>query len=221
MPAVKLFDLSVYVITDTRLSRGRTNLEVVKEAMAGGATCIQLREKELSTRDYFHLAEKLRELTLEKGVTFIVNDRLDIALAVGADGVHLGQDDLPPSVARRIMPPEMILGVTARNVHQAIQFQEAGATYLGVGAVYFTGTKSNTGSPIGLQGLAEICGKVKIPVVGIGGINTERAGAVIAAGASGVALVSAVTSATHIAGAVEEIAYAVDQTRLQQRSSNK
>ncbi len=221
MPAVKPFDLSVYVITDARLSRGRTNVEVVTEAMAGGATCIQLREKGLSTRDYFHLAEELRELTMEKGVTFIVNDHLDIALAVGADGVHLGQEDLPASVARRMIPPEMILGVTARNVHQAKQFQEAGATYLGVGAVYFTGTKNNTGSPIGLQGLAEICRSVKIPVVGVGGINLERAGPVIAAGASGVALVSAVASAPNIARAVEEIAHAVDQARLHQRSSNK
>ena len=214
MTLVKPFDLSVYVITDNRLSRGRSASEVVAEAIAGGATCIQLREKALSTREYFYLAEKLRELTLERGVTFIINDHLDIALAVEADGVHLGKDDLPPVVARRIMPPHMIMGVTARNLQQALQFQDAGASYLGVGAVYVTATKGNTGPPIGLEGLAEVCRKVKIPVVGIGGINTAGAGAVIGAGASGVAVVSAVVSAPDIAGATRKVACVVNEARL-------
>ena len=214
MTLVKPFDLSVYVITDNRLSRGRSASEVVAQAIAGGATCIQLREKTLSTREYFYLAEKLRELTLERGVTFIINDHLDIALAVEADGVHLGKDDLPPVVARRIMPPHMIMGVTARNLQQALQFQDAGASYLGVGAVYVTATKGNTGPPIGLEGLAEVCRKVKIPVVGIGGISTAGAGAVIGAGASGVAVVSAVVSAPDIAGATRKVACVVNEARL-------
>ncbi len=213
MPAVNPFDLSVYVITDNRLSRGRSAGEVVTEAIAGGATCIQLREKELSTREYFQVAEEIRELTLGKGVTFIVNDHVDVAIAVKADGVHLGQDDLPAAAARRIMPPHMILGVTARNLQQALQFEEVGASYLGVGAVYHTATKDNTGQPIGLQALAEICSHVTIPVVGIGGINATGAGSVILAGASGVAVVSAVVSVPDIAGATREVASAVYEAR--------
>ncbi|MEW5920738.1 MAG: thiamine phosphate synthase [Bacillota bacterium] len=217
MPATKPFDLSVYVITDSRLSRGRSNLTVIKEAIAGGATCIQLREKDLPTGQLFHAAEALRELTLQKGITFIVNDRLDVALAVEADGVHLGRDDLPVAAARRIMPPEMILGVTARNVQQALQFQEAGASYLGVGAVFATFTKGNTGKPIGLHGLAEIVQRVKIPVVGIGGIKAQNAGDVVSAGAGGVAVVSAVVSVVDVAGATRDVARAVYAARSQQR----
>ncbi|MDO9534424.1 MAG: thiamine phosphate synthase [Bacillota bacterium] len=215
MSLLKPFDLSVYVITDTRLSRGRTNQEVILKAIAGGATCIQLREKDLSTREYFHMALALRELTLQHGVTFIINDRLDVALAVEADGVHLGEDDLPAAAARPIMPPEMILGVTARNVQQALQFQEAGASYLGVGSVFSTETKGNTGKPIGLQGLADIARRVKIPIVGIGGITAQRAGEVITAGASGVAVVSAVVSAPDLTGATREFAHAVSKARSQ------
>lgn len=222
MPAVKPFDLSVYVITDHRLSRGRAAGEVVTEAIAGGATCIQLRDKELSTREYFHLAKMLRELTLGKDVTFIINDHVDVAIAVKADGVHLGQDDLPAAAARRIMPPHMILGVTARNLEQALQFQNAGASYLGVGAVFHTSTKDNTGTPIGLKGLADICHHVIIPVVGIGGINASGAVSVIAAGANGVAVVSDVVSASDIAGATREVAIAVAEAhRLRKRSPNK
>lgn len=210
MAADKIFDPKIYVITDSRLARGRTAFDVVEQAIAGGATCIQLREKELTTREYYQIAEKVRELTFSKGVAFIVNDHLDVALALDADGVHIGADDLPAVAARRIMPPEMVLGVTARNVQQALQFQEAGASYLGVGSVYATGTKENTGKPIELHGLAEVCQAVKIPVVGIGGIDAERAGEVITAGASGVAVVSAVVAAEDISRATREVAAAVN-----------
>lgn len=211
MPLLKPFDLSVYIITDTRLSSGRTNQEVILKAIEGGATCIQLREKDLPTREYFYMALELRELTLQHGVTFIINDRLDVALAVEADGVHIGHDDLPAAAARRIMPPEMILGVTARNVQQALQFQEAGASYLGVGSVFSTATKGNTGKPIGLQGLADVARMVKIPIVGIGGITAQKAGEVITAGARGVAVVSAVVSALNVTEATREVAHAVNK----------
>lgn len=213
MSSPKPFDLSVYVITDTRLSRERSIADIVVAAIAGGATCIQLREKDLSTRELYDKAKILRELTQRQGITFIVNDRLDIALAVEADGVHLGQDDLPASTGRRILPPQMILGITARNLPQALQFERDGASYLGVGAVYGTETKDNTGTPIGLHGLAEIARGVRIPVVGIGGINAQRAGEVIRAGASGVAVVSAIVAAADVAAATQEIARAVNDAR--------
>jgi len=213
MSSLKPFDLSVYLITDTRLSRGRSIEDIVTGAINGGATCIQLREKDLSTRELYNKAKILRELTWQKGITFIVNDRLDIAMAVEADGVHLGQDDLPAAVGRCILPPRMILGITARNLPQALQFERDGASYLGVGAVYGTETKDNTGTPIGLQGLAEIARGVKIPVVGIGGINAQRAGEVIRAGAKGVAVVSAIVAAADVAAATQEIAQAVNDAR--------
>lgn len=211
MSTLKPFDLSVYVITDTHLSRERSVEDVVAGAIAGGATCIQLRDKELSTRELYNKAIILRELTQRHGITFIVNDRLDIAMAVEADGVHFGQDDLPAAIGRRILPPQMILGVTARNLPQALQYQRDGATYLGVGAVFGTETKKNTGNPIGLHGLAEIARGVKIPVVGIGGIDAQRAGAVIKAGARGVAVVSAIVAAADVVAATLEIARAVNK----------
>jgi len=210
-------DLSLYVITDRLLSRGRSCTEVVEKAIDGGATCIQLREKDLTTREFFSLAEKLREITRKRGTTFIVNDRLDIALSVGADGVHLGQDDLPLSAARRIIPPGMLLGVSARNLREALQAQNLGASYLGVGAVFPTGTKRDAGEPIGLQSLAEICRGVEIPVVGIGGINAANAGQVIRAGAAGVAVISYIVGAPDVAAAAREIAREVEDARLSLR----
>ena len=211
------FDLNLYVITDRRLSRGRSHREVVEKAIAGGATCIQLREKELSTRDFFAVAQELRAITREKGVAFIVNDRLDVALAVGADGVHLGQDDLPLTAARRIMPPGMILGVSAGNLQEALAAQSQGASYLGVGAIFRTGTKMDAGEPIGLQALADLCCGVSIPVVGIGGITADNARLVIEAGAAGVAVISSVVAASDIAAAAGEIAGIVRQAAADRR----
>jgi len=199
-------NLSLYVITDRLLMRRCPYLEVVARAIEGGATCIQLREKDLATRELFSLAEQLRKLTREKGVTFIVNDRLDVALAAGADGVHLGQDDLPLSAARRLMPPGMILGASAGSLQEARQAQAMGASYLGVGAVFMTGTKPDAGKPIGLENLAAICRGVNIPVIGIGGINAANAGQVIEAGARGVAVISSVVAADDVAAAAREIA---------------
>lgn len=199
-------NLSVYVITDRLLSRGRSHREVVEKAIDGGATCIQLREKDITSREFFASALELRKLTREKGIALIVNDRLDIALAVGADGVHLGQDDLPFAEARRLMPPEMILGVSAGDRQEALEAQSLGATYLGVGAIFKTGTKADAGEPIGLPALADICRSMRIPVVGIGGINAANARFVIEAGAAGAAVVSSVVAVPDITAAAAEIA---------------
>lgn len=212
MPVQKKIDLSLYVITDRLLSRGRTHLEVVEKAVAGGATCIQLREKEaaVTTRELFVLAEKLRTLTREKGVALIINDRLDVALAVGADGVHLGQDDLPLGVARRLLLPGMILGASASDPRQARRAQAAGAAYLGAGAVFGTSTKPDAGAAIGPAVLNAVYRSVEIPVVGIGGITAANAGRVIAAGAAGVAVISSVVGAADITAAAREIALQVN-----------
>ena len=183
-----ILDLSLYVITDRFLARGRSHREVVEEAISGGATCIQLREKDVTTGEFYASARELRKLTREKGVGLIINDRLDIALTVEADGVHLGQDDLPLYAAARLLPSGMILGASAGNLQQAKEAQSLGASYLGVGAIFETGTKSDAGKPIGLQALANICSNVSIPVVGIGGIDSSNAKPVIEAGAAGLPL---------------------------------
>jgi thiamine-phosphate pyrophosphorylase len=216
-----VLDLSLYVITDRLLSRGRSHREVVEKAINGGATCVQLREKDITSREFFASALELRKLTREKGVALIINDRLDIALAVGADGVHLGQDDLPFMEARRLMPPGMILGASTGDLQQALEAQSLGASYLGVGAIFKTGTKADAGEPIGLQALSSICSNVSIPVIGIGGINSANARLVIEAGAAGVAVISSVVAAPDIAAAAGELAWAVKQALAPDRNPQK
>jgi thiamine-phosphate pyrophosphorylase len=208
-----LLDLSLYVITDRLLAGKKPLREVVEKAMAGGATCIQLREKGASSREIFLEAVELRKVTREKRVPFLVNDRLDIALAVGADGVHLGQDDLPLKTARKIMPPGMILGASVDDPGQARLAERLGATYLGAGAVFATATKPDAQQSIGLQTLAAICREVKIPVVAIGGINGENAGRAIAAGAAGVAVIGSIMAAPDITAAVRKMREQIHEAR--------
>ncbi len=206
-------DYSLYVITDCRLCRGRSQEDVVEKAVRGGSTCIQLREKEVSVRKLYNMALALLEITRQRGAALIVNDRLDVALAAGADGVHLGQDDLPLPAARRIMPEGMVLGVSVDNVQQAQEAEAAGASYLGAGSVFATSTKPDAGSPIGVEAFAAICRSVRIPVVGIGGINAGNAGEVIKAGGAGVAVISAVVGAEDIKKAAQELSSEVSRAR--------
>ncbi|MEN3184953.1 MAG: thiamine phosphate synthase [Atribacterota bacterium] len=189
-------DLSLYVITDRRIQK-RTNLEVVEEAIAGGASVIQLREKDLSTREFLEEALLLREYTKRHGVLFIVNDRVDIALASGADGVHLGAEDMPLLYARRIAP-RLIIGYSCDTKEEAQEAERLGADYLGVGTVFPTATKKDAGPPIGLDRLREIVSAVSIPVVAIGGITLENVEAVLATGVAGVAVVSAIVGAPSV-----------------------
>ena len=198
-------DLTLYVLTDPALSRGRTHIDVVRAAIAGGATAIQLRDKRATSRELLETGRALRELTRAAGVTFIVNDRADIALAVDADGVHVGPDDLPAREARRIVGPNKIVGVSAGTVAEAIQAQADGADYIGVGAVYATDSKADAGAPIGPDGLAPVVRAVSIPAVAIGGIGPGNAAACITAGAAGVAVISAVVAADDIAAAARRI----------------
>lgn len=204
---------SLYVITDAKLSRGRSHLEVIRAAIAGGATVVQYREKTATTRQMIEEARALRELTRQAGIPFIVNDRVDIALAVDADGVHVGQDDMPALLARKLMGPGKIVGVSVDNLEQALQAERDGADYVGAGPIFATATKPDAAPPIGLEGLAEICRGVSIPVVAIGGINAENAGAVIAAGAAGVAVVSAVVAAPDVEAAARRLREAIDGAR--------
>ncbi|MCS7179540.1 MAG: thiamine phosphate synthase [Anaerolineae bacterium] len=209
---------SLYVITDAGLSRGRSHLEVIRAAIAGGATVVQYREKEGMTRRMIEEARALRELACQTGVLFIVNDRVDIALAVDADGIHVGQDDMPAPLARKLMGPEKIVGVSVDNLEQALQAERDGADYVGAGPIFATPTKPDAAPPIGLEGLAEICRRVSIPVIAIGGINEENAARVIAAGAAGIAVVSAVVAAPDVEAAARRLREIVERTRMNAES---
>ena len=183
------------LVTDRSLSRGRSLLEVVREAVAGGVTCVQLREKDCTTREFLHEAHLLAEFLKPLGLPLIINDRLDIALAVGADGVHLGQNDMPIGYARSIGLPGWIVGISAESVEDAILAEEEGADYIGVSPVFSTPTKTDTSVPLGLDGLRQIRAEVGIPLVAIGGIHGGNAREVVRAGADGLAVVSAIIAA--------------------------
>ncbi len=206
-------DLRLYVITDSRLLGPRSLVEAVEEAIRGGATVIQYREKNAPTRKMVEEARLLRTLCKGKGVTFIVNDRIDVALAVDADGVHVGDDDMPVWLARKILGPLKIIGASADSVEKALLYAAEGADYLGVGSIYPTSTKPDAGPPIGIEGLRRIVSVVNIPVVAIGGINADNAKEVLGAGASGIAVISAVMGAPDIFEATMRLRKIVDEVR--------
>lgn len=186
--------LSLYLVADPDHARGDL-VEVVGQAIDGGVSMVQLRAKSLPDRIHLALAISLRRLCALHGLPFLVNDRLDIALASGADGVHLGVDDLPVAVARQLGGPGFIIGCSPETENQLLRSAEQGADYLGIGPVYSTGTKADAGQALGIQELARRCRTSPLPVVGIGGIDSGNAAGVIAAGARGVAVVSAILSA--------------------------
>lgn len=209
----KRLRLGLYVITDARPDLGRGHLEVAEAALRGGADVVQLRAKASGGREMYELATAIRELVRAevRGTLFLVNDRVDVALAVGADGVHVGWEDLPPSRVRSLIGEEMVLGVSASSLEEALEAQRAGADYLGVGPVFPTGTKADAGDPMGLEGLREIAGRAEVPVVAIGGIRPEMVREVLEAGASGVAVISAVTEAEDMYEAVLRLRREVDR----------
>lgn len=197
-------DFHLYVLTDQGLSRGRSNEEVVEEAIAGGADVIQFRDKEHDTRWLLQEALKLRNITRKRGVLLIINDRVDLAMAADADGVHLGQDDLPLKCARELLGKDKIIGISANNVEQAIQAEKDGADYVAVSAIFSTPTKPDA-PPLGLQTITDIKRSVNIPVVAIGGIKHENVAQVAEAGADCIAVISAVVSADNIKEAARKL----------------
>jgi len=203
----------LYVITDEKASRGRSHLQVAEAAILGGADVLQLRDKEASSGRLYRVAMQLRKLTRDANIPFIVNDRLDIALAAGADGVHVGQTDLPASVVREIMGPDRILGVSVDTVEEALLAEKDGADYLGVGPVFEArGTKPDAGEPLGVDRIARIRRHCRLPIVAIGGIDLENAGKVRDAGADAAAVISAVGTADDIARAVRRLKGILDAT---------
>jgi thiamine-phosphate pyrophosphorylase len=206
-------DYSLYLVTDRGLSRGRSNLEIITGAVKGSANVVQLREKHASTREFLNEALAIREFCRDNNVTFIINDRIDIALAVDAEGVHVGQDDMPIEYARRILGKDKIIGVSAFNEKEAIEAEKAGADYIGVSPIFTTPTKPELDKGVGLKGLKLIRNAVKIPLVAIGGLGPSNAYDVIMAGADGIAVVSAIASADNPEGAARAIKAEVERAR--------
>ncbi|MDR7483041.1 MAG: thiamine phosphate synthase [Armatimonadota bacterium] len=205
-------DLRLYVITDRVLS-GRSHEAQAEAAIAGGATAIQLRDKAAPARELVEVGRRLGALCRGQGVLFIVNDRADVAVACEADGVHVGEDDLPVPAARRLLGPGRIVGASAGTLEAAVRAEAEGADYLGVGSVFATGTKADAGEAIGVDALARIVRAVRVPVVGIGGITVENAAQVVRAGAAGVAVISAVVAQPDIAAAARALRAQVDAAR--------
>lgn len=201
--------LGTYVVLDPGLAAGRSLLEVARAAIAGGAGTLQLRAKDWDGRDLVEAGRQLRRLTAESGALFIVNDRVDVALAVEADGVHVGERDIPVADARRILGPTAVIGFSPETVDSARRAVADGADYLGVGPVFATTSKPDAGAPIGLDGLRAVVEAVSVPLVAIGGIHAGNAASALRAGACGVAVISAVLQAADPRSATAELARVV------------
>lgn len=197
------FDLTLYLVTDPKLSGGDL-LGKVEAAIQGGVTLVQLREKTADSRQFLETALRVREVTDRYGIPLIINDRIDIALACNAAGVHLGQQDIPCKIAREILGPDKLIGVTAKTVEQAIQAERDGADYLGCGALFPSGAKPEA-QPMTLSTLSEILASVHIPVTAIGGINAENVHLPVEAGANGVAVVSAILGQPDVSAAARKL----------------
>ena len=198
-------DLSFYVIIDRRRIKGRLPIWIAREAIAGGATAIQLREKEMENGDLYNLASSIREITKKRKALFLVDDRVDIAQACDADGVHLGEKDLPIKIARKLLGRDKIIGATVRNLSQALRAQREGADYLSLGPIFSTKTKEGLPPPRGLKAITRIKKKIKIPLIAIGGINRENVASIIRAGADGIAVVGAVVGQENVRKATQEL----------------
>ena len=197
--------LRLIVVTDPDCGAGRTVVDVVRAALRGGAPAIQLRMKDAPAREMTELARALLAETRAAGALLFVNDRVDVAVAAGADGAHVGQDDLSVTAARALAPPGFLIGVSAETAVLACAAEAAGADYAGVGPVYATGSKADAGDAVGVERIAEVVAAVRIPVVGIGGITIDNAPPVIHAGAAGVAVISAVMRAPDPEAAVRAL----------------
>jgi len=187
--------LRLYMVTDQALTRGRPLADVVAAAVRGGVTCVQLREKQLGTREFLAQALILKALLAPLRIPLVINDRIDIALACGADGVHLGQNDLPADEARKLLPPGVFIGWSVESMDDVQQSAALPVDYLGVSPIFSTPTKTDTKDPWGLEGLAVVRAATRLPLVAIGGIHAGNARDVLRAGADSLAVVSALCAA--------------------------
>lgn len=185
----------IYLVTDRAFSKGRSTLEIVEAAVAGGVSAVQLREKDLEARDFYEEGIRIRDLLRSKGVPLIINDRIDLALALDADGVHLGQKDMPVDVARRILGTDCVIGLSVEKLAQINSYAVAHADYLGISPVFLTATKPELDTSWGLEGIRRARSLTDLPLVAIGSIKRENAADVIRAGADCVAVVTAIVAA--------------------------
>ncbi len=204
-----LLAADIYGITAEEYSRGRTNVEVVRHMIEAGIKVIQYREKDKSMREKYRECAQIREMTRAAGVTFIVNDHVDLALLVGADGVHVGQDDLPPEKIRALVGDEMIIGMSTHSPAQARAAVESGVDYIGVGPLFATSTKKDVCAPVGLQYLEYVVNNLDIPFVAIGGIKEHNIAEVARRGARCIALVTEIVGAADIAAKVRALRAAI------------
>mgnify|MGYP000719587433 FL=1 len=198
------FDYTLYLVTDRQLMSCDSLTEAVEQAILGGCTMIQLREKELPSLEFYNQAVAVKQVTERYHIPLIINDRIDIAMAVQAAGVHIGQHDLPAAAVRKVIGENMLLGVSASSIAEAIQAQQDGADYLGVGAMFPTGTKTDAES-VSMEELQKIRTAVSLPIVVIGGINKGNAGRFKPMGIDGLAVVSAIIAQSDIKAAAAEL----------------
>ena len=197
--------LRLYAVTDRHWLNGRTLADCVEQAIDGGASFVQLREKNLDEQNFLREAEELKKLCAARCVPFVINDNVEIAQKVGADGVHVGQSDMACLEARKILGPDAIVGVSAQTVEQAVLAEKEGADYLGVGAIFATGSKDDAES-VSIATLKEICQAVKIPVVAIGGINADNMSELYGTGIAGISVISAIFANDDIRAATKKLA---------------
>ena len=203
--------LKLYLVTDRELSLGRSLEEVVSEAVKGGVTVVQLREKDASTGEFIELARRLMKLLKPLRIPLIINDRVDVALAVDADGVHIGQSDMSYEDARRLLGPDKIIGLSVENFKDIEASNALDVDYIGISPVYGTPTKTDTAEPFGLEGLRKAVQMSAHPTVAIGGMNASTIAEVMAAGTDGVAVVSAICSAENIRKATSDLRAIVEE----------
>lgn len=195
----------LYVVTDRSLTNGRPLEVVIEAALAGGAKAIQLREKDLSTRDLYQLVERLLPIVRGRGASLLINDRVDLTLALPIDGVHLSRTSLPPAEARALLGPARLIGVSCHSLEEAIEAERGGADFIVFGPLFPTPSKAAYGPPVGLTRLSEVRRQVRFPILGIGGITVVNVASVVAAGADGAAMTSAVMTADDPADAVSTL----------------
>lgn len=209
---IKAKDMMLYAVTDAAWTGEKTLAEQVEEAMKGGITFLQLREKHLTKEAFLKEAIEIKDLAQKYQIPFVINDEIEIAQKSGADGVHVGQDDMPVEEVRKILGEDKIIGVSAHNVEEAVRAERGGADYLGVGAVYPTSTKENT-SAVSMEEMKKICQTVSIPVVAIGGIKKHNMKVLTGTGVDGIAVVSAIFAAKDIRKAAGELLEAVKEMK--------
>lgn len=207
------FDLSLYLVTDRSLSLGRSLEEVVEEAVKGGVTMVQLREKDCSSLEFYQEATALKGLLKPYKIPLIINDRLDIALACDAEGLHIGQSDLPFSIARQLLGENKIIGLSVECLKDALDANKLDVDYIGISPVFSTPTKTDTALAVGIEGVRKITGQSVHPAVGIGGINKNNAEDIIKAGAEGISVVSAIMSAHEPSKSAQELLTIVKQSK--------